>query len=1401
MGGIISGNKNHDYTVNSIDNIYLKRGWGHVYNKYDLVRLLRNWGASQNNGTVFDWIQRGVKYGGSGENQYMVAEMSKDGTTLVVAEPNFDNSNGDKGKVTIFRTSSNYEFVLYDTITPDNETGVNIIDFGRSLAVSGNGMSVAIGQIWQQESNDEKREKLYSYQDNGTNFDLQDLLTHTDFSTDPNIWDHGHTPTALNHDGSIIVYGSYKVGPSETIGITGNNVGGIRIRKINQAKTEWLTGRYIVGTENDSYLGASVAVSGSGLRFITSVPGSLNDRGEARVYDWSGNELEDPVLIGTGGDNIFLTNPGDTITGDYTNYNVGISNDSSMIAVCGKNFVRTYTYNDIGDSWNQYGQSIEDNIHSNVSLSNNGFIMAISNITIGDNGPARIYRSDAGRWLPYNRLLSGITPNRDIFGSNINLNYGGNKLSITARDGFDQTFSEKSGYVKTYTYSAVATGIHSLVWSEKYRITDNVNFDENRIQLNSSTDNNNNSIKNLVELTEDGTYIAIGYPNQGKVGVYFNNNRGYYPIFNEITGCQNLHSISFSKDGDIVAVACNTETDGERLYVFIKDYDTRSWVSIYPDNIFPNLKTDSNNNTLHNSTLIVSKVMLHPSSTKSNIILYMIYQYNRGTFFQACCNYSTYDGSSWTKENLDLLPGSSPELPGYYTSLLNDVSRYPLPVLLDVTEDAVFFYKELYDTETNAINCNIISDPTKTTILPLTNGYQPTAIKCNKLQNVLAVGFKRTSDYNGSGHVETYHICGIDGDGVKIGYKLQNIVPSGSYFSWDIYYNFGSSLSFSSGGTRLAIGVPNHYANKTVFAVPSGTQLAPGDGLDFTVDEMPWGGAVAIYFLSSDNKWYLSELIKGISSTSNGEPRIYDNLGYSVSLSGDGRLLLASGRGRPDPIPDYQIYTVYDGEFYEGAPNFYVRSEGQPRLFQGIANVFLGFDIFPEIACPLNNSLTYQITHTIDDHSNPDSGEPTETSPNNSNSRNNLVDITADGDYVAVAVPETNKAYCYSTSDGSLIGQEISLGSVGNISDVSILDTLSSIIMAFGLYDNSGQRHVAIFSKLKTIATDGFIEIGTIPVIVVGEAGRSEISISPDSLRFIHIMNTVVIGGPSGIYSQTQFYSIDTNSNFSTINYSNVSIEDLTSMPLKYHPKMISNSLAISRFDAPNKIAIYKDMDSTTNIRLSGNTGNSGTVSKFTLSEVTNITALDTSSDGTRIVVGDSTYPGSKPVGDPFENRGRVCVYNFYGGTTVTLMNIINYTESPLDSNITYRDLQFGASVSINGNGHVIAIGSPTHNGGMIFTPITMGNNQNMPRKGAVVILQYDYETESWLRFKNDIFGEYNSGDLYDHIGYDLAISADSSKIIFSGKGRPDTYPSGFEHGTVPVIEPGRGEPRIYELS
>ena len=97
-----------------------------------------------------------------------------------------------------------------------------------------------------------------------------------------------------------------------------------------------------------------------------------------------------------------------------------------------------------------------------------------------------------------------------------------------------------------------------------------------------------------------------------------------------------------------------------------------------------------------------------------------------------------------------------------------------------------------------------------------------------------------------------------------------------------------------------------------------------------------------------------------------------------------------------------------------------------------------------------------------------------------------------------------------------------------------------------------------------------------------------------------------------------------------------------------------------------------------------------------------------------------------------------------------------------------------------------------------------------MPRRGAVIIFQYNDVNKSWDRFKTNIFGEGVEGSLYDHIGYDVAISDNSHKFIVSGKGRPrpseypiavvQSGPEGFLVDKI-VLREGRGEPRIYELS
>lgn len=150
-------------------------------------------------------------------------------------------------------------------------------------------------------------------------------------------------------------------------------------------------------------------------------------------------------------------------------------------------------------------------------------------------------------------------------------------------------------------------------------------------------------------------------------------------------------------------------------------------------------------------------------------------------------------------------------------------------------------------------------------------------------------------------------------------------------------------------------------------------------------------------------------------------------------------------------------------------------------------------------------------------------------------------------------------------------------------------------------------------------------------------------------------------------------------------------------------------------------------------------TNNSYNIKKITLNAVTNITALDISSNGIRIVVGDSTYDKlDLDTGEIGTGFGIVYVYNYDSySQSVTLMNTVNYpaTVRDMDTSINTRDIQFGASVSINGNGYVFAIGAPNHNA-------LNNSNNKMPRRGAVIIFQYNDVNKSWDRFKTNIFGE-----------------------------------------------------------
>lgn len=147
--------------------------------------------------------------------------------------------------------------------------------------------------------------------------------------------------------------------------------------------------------------------------------------------------------------------------------------------------------------------------------------------------------------------------------------------------------------------------------------------------------------------------------------------------------------------------------------------------------------------------------------------------------------------------------------------------------------------------------------------------------------------------------------------------------------------------------------------------------------------------------------------------------------------------------------------------------------------------------------------------------------------------------------------------------------------------------------------------------------------------------------------------------------------------------------------------------------------------------------------------------SVSISLDGTIVAIG---------VKEHNSGRGQVKIYQNNANVWSQLGNSILGTNA--DDNLGY-------SVSLSGNGQVIAIGA--HNGDIIQT-----------NSGHVSVYQYVSETTSWDKLGNDMIGYESNGQF----GNAVALSSDGSTVIV-GSSNSDTY--GTDSGFVKVFKQADG--------
>jgi hypothetical protein len=298
--------------------------------------------------------------------------------------------------------------------------------FGEAVAINSTGNIVAIGAPSNSEvGNESGQVKVISY--DGENWSqLGGLLNGLVSSDEVNFG----SSLSISSNGLILAVGS------PNYDSTANDVGLVQIFKYENS--DWVQlGNSIVGTQNNSFMGASISLSSDGNIIAVGTPGESTggiQRGKVFIYELVSNvwsQLGDPIIGDLNevffGNKVKLNSAGNALA--VSDFNI----DSEPTKI-GK--VKIFLFN--GINWIQKGSSIvgvlsDDNRPKSLDINNDASVIAIGipgNDFIGqDAGSVKIYTFSNSDWIQKGQDLNG-TSMLDFFGFSVSLFNNGNGIII-----------------------------------------------------------------------------------------------------------------------------------------------------------------------------------------------------------------------------------------------------------------------------------------------------------------------------------------------------------------------------------------------------------------------------------------------------------------------------------------------------------------------------------------------------------------------------------------------------------------------------------------------------------------------------------------------------------------------------------------------------------------------------------------------------------------------------------------------------------------------------------------------------------------------------------------------------------------------------------------------------------
>ncbi len=481
--------------------------------------------------------------------------LSSDGKRLAIGAIYNGNGTG-AGHVRVYEwDTTSFSWVqLGGDIDGETVTGVDVdIDegFRMSVSLSSDGSRLAIGVPFNN-GNENYAGHVRVYEWNGTGW--AQLGGDIDGEAAGN---YSGWSVSISSDGKRLAIGA--LGNSDN----GTAAGRVRVYRWDTTSFSWAQlGGDIKGEAAEDYSGASVSLSSDGERLAIGAPGNDGngtDAGHVRVYGWSGTGWAQ-----LGGD----IDGGEA--GDWSGYLVSLSSDGERLAIGvpgyppdGKSadtgHVRVYEWNRTDFSWTQLGDDIDREGASEgsdipVSLSSDGGRLAIGARQSLGGGHVRVYQwdtTDSG-WTQLGGDIKGEAAG-DYSGTSVSISSDGERLAIGApyNDGNGYT----SGHVRVYQWDTTNSG-----WT----------------QLGGDIDGEAawKEFGRSVSLSSDGGRLAIGaiYKNgngytTSHARVYGWSGTNWDQLGGDIDGGTGWHEFDRSFRSDISDISVSISSDGRRLAI------------------------------------------------------------------------------------------------------------------------------------------------------------------------------------------------------------------------------------------------------------------------------------------------------------------------------------------------------------------------------------------------------------------------------------------------------------------------------------------------------------------------------------------------------------------------------------------------------------------------------------------------------------------------------------------------------------------------------------------------------------------------------------------------------------------------------------------------------------------